>query len=167
MLPAGSSETGCEPACGVPIATAHRSRGGHERPGPGIARPATSPLPKPPPGTAVKPNFSSGQPRSPRENETTLPRRYPGLSTRTSRQYSGWFGESLRTRIHRVEKYPLTHTWECFAGPLNAGCSRCRFRDPCERRSGLESSFCPSQGWLEPRPGDVWRVSVEARVEAG
>jgi hypothetical protein len=138
MLAAGSSETACEPTGGVPIARPDRSGGGHElaqhnRHLGGAA------------AGALKANFAACQPRSPGENETTLPRWYPDLPARTSRQYSSRFGESLRTHIHRAEKYPLTHKWGRFAGPLNEGCSRRRFRDSCERRSGLESSYAPGQ----------------------
>ena len=48
-----------------------------------------------------QPQLCSMPARSPGENETTLPRWYPDLPARTSREYSGRFGESPRTHIQR------------------------------------------------------------------
>ena len=67
MLPAGSSETGCKPTGGVPIARPDRSGGGH-----GLAQ-NNRHLGVAAAG-ALKANSAACQPRSPGENETTLPR---------------------------------------------------------------------------------------------
>ena len=66
MLPAGSSETGCKPTGGVPIARSDRSGGGHElaqhnRHLGGAA------------AGALKANFAACQPRSPGENDPAVP----------------------------------------------------------------------------------------------